>query len=315
MAIVIKQRIGKLSGDQDLDDNLRIVRYIKLSTFLLHLAHKAFIPSLRTLQRIEALEGRIPDAVWKVYGESLWPHLKNFERWLLNEDRLALDEPGLKIDLQQYLHDPASFDDFQRNYLAARIWLNELSVRRSIWCWNDCTEGPSDAMWKVYGSKGIAIVSTVGLVRNAISTAGVQRGLVAPLSYTIPRRSLSVAAVAGHMLMIDANNLPFPYLFKNASYRFEEEIRFVVGNSFSAAPGITLDIDPKSFIEDVWISSEIVEPEQRLIRTLLDKSGSLCFELPLTAMEKKISLFNFDDTPATTDKDDIEGLFQDLGPI
>jgi len=47
--------------------------------------------------------------------------------------------------------------------------LNELARRRAVWCWN-LFDAPSNAMWHVYGSKGVAIRSTVGHVRRLWQT-------------------------------------------------------------------------------------------------------------------------------------------------
>jgi hypothetical protein len=71
----------------------------------------------------------------------------------------------------------------------ARIWLTELSKRRCIWCWNKY-ENESYALWKLYGSKGVAIRSTVGKVRRALKGSAPFRCLVATVQYAIPRRIL-----------------------------------------------------------------------------------------------------------------------------
>jgi hypothetical protein len=46
----------------------------------------------------------------------------------------------------------------------AKVWLDELARRRSIWCWN-IFEGYSNALWSLYGSRGVAIHSTIGQVK------------------------------------------------------------------------------------------------------------------------------------------------------
>jgi hypothetical protein len=86
--------------------------------------------------------------------------------------------------------------DYQKLDLLAEIWILELSIRRCIWSWNDCTGGSSEALWKLYGNRGVAIKSEVGFVKSAVEAAGVSRGIVAPVSYTIPRQILNETAFA-----------------------------------------------------------------------------------------------------------------------
>jgi hypothetical protein len=120
--------------------------------------------------------------------------------------------PSLPAAVKQWIDEiklavPSAIDDdFQKLKLLATIWLHELCIRRGVWCWNDCTEGPSEAMWTLYGNRGVAIKSTVGLVKNALETAGVGRGLVAPVSYAIPRQIITEAEVALKMPMLERQN-------------------------------------------------------------------------------------------------------------
>jgi hypothetical protein len=59
-------------------------------------------------------------------------------------------------------------------------WLDELARRRAVWCWN-LFEGESNAMWHLYGSKGVAIKSTVGVLKKALANSGCARRLIAPV--------------------------------------------------------------------------------------------------------------------------------------
>ena len=55
-----------------ISDKTEIVRYVRLSTFLLYLTNRAFIPSLRLLQSLDPLEGRLPEKVFEPgYGRQL----------------------------------------------------------------------------------------------------------------------------------------------------------------------------------------------------------------------------------------------------
>lgn len=143
-----------------ISDKTEIVRYVRLSTFLLYLTNRAFIPSLRLLQSMDPLECRLPEKVFEPgYGTRLESNLRQHEDWLLEHAKGArvVLEPG-----KPRTH-------VELNFLA-KVWLAELARRRCVWCWN-IYQGESNAMWSLYGSKGVAVVSTVGRVKAAIEQA------------------------------------------------------------------------------------------------------------------------------------------------
>jgi hypothetical protein len=49
-----------------------------------------------------------------------------------------------------------------------KFWLQELAVRRCIWCWYGESE-ESMGLWSMYGARGVAVVSSIKRVRNAFS--------------------------------------------------------------------------------------------------------------------------------------------------
>jgi len=73
--------------EETIDDNTPIVRYMKLSTLLLLLADRVFLPSLRCLQSHDKLEGLLPKmlSIRYEYGELFYPRIKPFENWLLQQ--------------------------------------------------------------------------------------------------------------------------------------------------------------------------------------------------------------------------------------
>jgi hypothetical protein len=118
--------------------------------------------------------------------------------------------------------------------------------------------------------------------------------------------------------MLAKQTRPFPYLFKNASYRFEEEIRFVFptsSNSIFSGDGVFFGLDPR-FVKDVWIAPDTAEPERRAITALWEdvKNRRLSLNYPPTNAEQRVARFSFEDQPFSTPRDDIDGLFKDLPP-
>ena len=132
----LKPRIARTTRAivaSEITDETPIVRYIRLSTFLLLLAGRVFVPTLRNLQRAEKLEGRVPDLVWKNYAENLFIDLEAFKKWLFDR---GTKSPSLPADLR---HSVSTIDrecsraigkDFRELELLAKIWLHELSIPR-----------------------------------------------------------------------------------------------------------------------------------------------------------------------------------------
>jgi hypothetical protein len=158
--------------------------------------------------------------------------------------------------------------------------------------------------------------SKAGEVRSALEKAGVQRGIVSQVSYAIPRRPVTEIAIARKLPMIIKEHRPFPYLFKDASYRFEEEIRFVFGTSSESilrGDGVLFDLNPVSFVGDVWIAPGTVESERTVITALWNnvKSGRP-LSYPWAEEAQRTNQFPAANQPFSTKRDDCGDLFRDL---
>jgi len=158
MAITIKHLLGT---EETIDDNTPIVRYMKLSTLLLLLADRVFLPSLRCLQSLDKYEGVLPQrmSIVRSYGGILDSRIRPFESWLLERAK------GTEITPT----DGSEHIPIHPRYLA-KVCLEQLSIRRCVWCWNR-HNGQSHALWKIYGQRGVALVSTVGDVKRAFQAA------------------------------------------------------------------------------------------------------------------------------------------------
>jgi len=96
---------------------------MKLSTLVLLLAERVFLPSLRRLQSDDKLEGLVPQMMSTGYGKILYPRIKEFESWLLKQAK------GPKvIPVESHLHNSVTLD------FLARVWLEQLSIRRRKVC-------------------------------------------------------------------------------------------------------------------------------------------------------------------------------------
>jgi hypothetical protein len=246
---------------------------------------------------------------------SFTQEFKPFENWLLQQAK------GPKITAAEGGKHNAGTLKF-----LAELWVEQLSIRRCVWCWNKHT-GQSHALWKIYGQRGVAVVSTVGDVKQALAKAGTLRAIVSPVSYSIPpsfffddvaRTSFEI----NQFEMTREENLPFPYLFKDGGYKYEEEVQFVFGvhpNLLAGTNGIVAEIDGKSLVQSyvskLWISPDIPKEEKTMIRYLVaDIRKGSCPNFPYSAEQNTERLMRFrtvGGNPFTMKEEPVD-LFTDL---
>jgi hypothetical protein len=245
-------------------DETEIVRYVQLSTLFLYLSDRAFIPSLHCLRGLDPFEGQGWWAVGIPAFQSFFGSLfERFAEFLRGRAVFPATHPIPPI--------PQELLDFS---VRVSRWLDELAKRRTVWCWN-LFDGPSNAMWHRYGSRGVAIRSTVGHVKQALLNSGCVRRLIAPVRYAPPSDLLVAAQNFDPIFKATWPSwLMRPYLSKLPGYRYEQEIRYV----FGAHPAITkeangalIKIDGKILVQDILTSEQIPEDEADLIRDLLAK--------------------------------------------
>ena len=245
-------------------DATEIVRYVRLSTLFLYLSDRAFIPSLNCLRGLDPFGGR---GWWAanvpVFQDFFGSLFHRFAEFLHGKTVFPSTHPIPAI--------PQELLDFS---VRSSRWLDELAKRRAVWCWN-LFDGPSNAMWHLYGSRGVAIRSTVGYVKNALATSAGVRRLIAPVRYGPPSDLLVAAQNFDPLSKATWPSWLFrPYLSKLPSYRYEQEMRFVFGAHpaiTKEANGVLIKIDGKTLVQDVLMSEEIPKDEADLIRNLLAK--------------------------------------------
>jgi len=137
-------------GDVSITDETKLIRYMKLSTFLLLvLNNRLFLPTVRKLQELDPREANLQLGWCQAYWRMMWRLVEPHKAWLLS-DILRPDQP-------QAWEYPS--EEMKKALICA--WANALAERRSVWCWN-CSVDESYALWKIYGERGVAIYSTVG---------------------------------------------------------------------------------------------------------------------------------------------------------
>jgi hypothetical protein len=238
---------------ETLEDDTRVVRYMGLGAFLMLLLGKVFIPKLKTLQAIDPLESFLPEYAIPPQGDGL-EELESQRKWF--EEKADENE-------RRFLHDTPS-DNAHSRRIIYKIWLRELASRRCVWCWN---RDPFESMglWTIYGSKGVAIVSTIGRVKECLQEFAFT-GSFAAVAYVhryTPDHSLS-----------NKDLLKRPYFFKTEPYSFEKELRFVYPinpQTFEDERGVMADVDSRKLVQQVIFSPFIPLDEARYLQELLQK--------------------------------------------
>ena len=285
-----------ISGDT------RLTRYMKLSTFLLLLENRLFIPSLRLLQSSDNLESRIPEKLLRSrYGKKMRAIVEPHEKILLEK---AVGPKACKAEGEEHNVLTLAF--------LSRRWLEELAIRRCVWCWNRST-AQLYALWRLYGERGIAVISTVNRIRQALEKGGVSQGIVAPLQYA-PLDMPQTPEQADTLLKIEEEQyLCRPYLFKDYGYRIEEEVRFVLYSNPAATSnlkGIVIHVDAKTLILDFKYSPELPKAERDCIDRLVRawKRSELASIEEEHGEEAEPAFLD----PFSTEVDDLYGMFNDL---
>jgi hypothetical protein len=274
-----------------LDDHQKIIRYMRVPAFLMLLKGKVFLPSLETLQRGDPWESQLP--------LSLDRHLHDcfdelFDRgcndWL---ESLAQgwEKSALQVRLARVAEETGggyglatmSMDWRQTAGPALiRIWLRELAKRRCVWCWNNAPYQKSKdnsssqhwesmGLWNVYGSHGVAIVSSPDRIRNAVQLPDGVHSSAGNVNY-LPLNSPNPPAILREPIWLHR-----PYYFKLNSYEYEREVRFVIAVDHDRmrkrrTAGVVLDIKPEILLDKVVISPHLNQDEAECLEDIM-RSG------------------------------------------
>lgn len=233
-----------------------IWRYMKLSTFLLLLDGKVWLPSIATLQSMDPLEGRLGDG----FHESLWA---------------VLDHQGLRDETEKWLHeslDPSMQRMLGFNsghyHLTSRVlgstYAAILARRRVAWCWFK-SDLESAAMWSIYGNCGIAVRTSPEQLNQSFP-AGKDK-TIEKMIY-VDRRPCTENSLQ-RLIHERPEAILRPYFMKAAEYKHEEEVRLVAHCPEGAAGILVSDIKIESLINEIVISPILPMGESDAIKAFL----------------------------------------------
>ncbi len=199
-----------------LPENLKLWRYMKLSSLFLLLEGKSFFPSVATLQGNDPLEGELHlEPAWvnhalnRLHGQ---PSADELDKWLL----ATTDDWVRKYQEVNKNNAPAN------TALFADMYQRALAKRRAVWCWF-AWDIESAGMWSVYGHGGVAVGTTVGALRDALPSK--YEFQISRIRYADRLRS-SIDQLNPE----DPNDAVYihrPHFVKGRGYEHEHEVRVV----------------------------------------------------------------------------------------
>jgi hypothetical protein len=155
----------------------------------------------------------------------------------------------------------------------------------------------------------VVIYSKVGKIRRALANAGAE-DLVSPVAYVYTRPPKTPEEANALEATVQLKYLRCPYLFKDAGFRLEEEVRFVLRvnpATTTELKGALIDMAREDIFETYNVSDELPKAERHLISLFQDHYSKLKLPLP----NSPISGFA-PSNPFTVEPDLPPGLFPDL---
>jgi len=231
-------------------------RYMSLGAFFMLLQrNEIFVPSLKKLQESDPKEMLIrrhslSGTIDRFVHSELF---KKAKEWLKKKHRSRTG-----FDLDSWCDEPNS--NYHNPALIVE-WIEQLSMRRCAWCWFSPSKAPahwteSMAMWSLYARNGVAVKATLGQIIAALGEPELNDILVAEVEY----RSQGVPSA----LFDDEDYAKRPFLFKSASYLYENEVRFVFRvNAIAVGSGLKVNVDAKALLgQGEVIISPFVIPDE-----------------------------------------------------
>jgi hypothetical protein len=254
-----------------LEESTRLWRYVPLKSLFLYLNKKAFIPSVETLRKKDPFEAVFyHDAHSAIFnGALIRAHGQN------PADRILkwIYDARLPEWKKKSVHSPNTDSINYNNPFFRDAYFEFQRSTHYAWCWFTPTaNSESAAMWNLYGAEGAVVITTLGKLRAMLQKTGRQ------FEYS---RMNYVHAQDGMVANIDElypggspENIEYvlrPFFVKRAEYDSEKEVRFITVAADSITGGITLNLEPKDWIEEIRLSPVLAADEEKSLQTTIHK--------------------------------------------
>jgi hypothetical protein len=128
-------------------------------------------------------------------------------------------------------------------------------------------EYESFAMWQIFtqNSEGLAIQSTIGRLKNAVSPEKKYEQYIGEVNYIDYKKEY-----------IPFDDMFFPFLFKRKSFQYEREVRIISDVSESKIKlndGLKINVDINQLIEKIYIHPKSENWYKNLVIELVSKLG------------------------------------------
>lgn len=261
----VTELLPSIPGEQPLQDDTALWRYVRLKTLLFHLDGLVFLPSLAKLAECDPFEAQfLLETRWYngASREVFADRRDQVEGWI-REKRCSQSERAQIARSQD-------FPDYVAKICRVRLF-EFIRKTRYAWCWFESSE-ESAAMWTIYASQGVAIRSSLVKIRKLLEGSG-RDFLYGRMRY--------VGVHGGRVRNfdpMDPSNAPLllrPYFLKRLEYGAEREVRFVTsGPEARGRDGLVLrGCDPKIWMEEVrlWPGLSLAETNvlQKLVKRVL----------------------------------------------
>lgn len=246
---IFKNEIRVVPGPEDLPDDAELWRYMRLSSLLMLLRGKVFVPTIAEL--------RVGDPV-EAYNLSVETR-QYFDR-LMEADRQWLTERASDLELKILNHPDVEPRQVSRTFVG--IWNRELAQRRTVWCWHH-GDIESMALWHIYAREGVAVKTTPRRIKEAFDPCFVDTGLIGRVHYVDHARQ---EALPHHFMR--------PYLLKQRCYQHEREVRIVFPRDCDDPDNRRLlPLKAHRLIDEIRISPHIPRSEAAEIRQSIIQAG------------------------------------------
>ena len=168
-------------------------------------------------------------------------------------------------------------EKYEQSIHSNKRWLEFTKTQKKVTfvnCWHH-QEYESAAMWKIYahGNEGVAIQSTVGRLKQALSN--------------YPDFQISIGCVKYidyNKEIIESDNLLNLFLHKRKSYKYEEELRALIwtmeegknylsNNQYANIDGLAVKVNLDNLIDKIYIAPTAPTWIIDLLNSLLSKYG------------------------------------------
>lgn len=278
----------QLTPAKPLSDTATLWRYVPLKTLFLYLSGKIFIPSVETLRKGDPFEAEFyyddHPAIFNSALDAWYGDIETILKWIFDSRLESWQQRIVRPN-------PAGLIDYNQSFFY-RAYFEFIRATRYAWCWFAPESGwESAAMWNLYGKEGIAVITKVAKLTQALTKTG--RDFEFGRLHYVHANENGIVANAGEKYPGGSRGetevVLRPHFLKRAEYQSEHEVRFVTADCEHSAGGIVIELPPQDWIEEMRLWPGLSSSETTALKELIES------RLPQVPCERSGMLKNADD--------------------